>query len=62
MNTSNPQKITKPLGRPISNQQKRTNTAGPSKMEVLPPENKVSADISKPQFALKKGLICLCML
>ena len=62
MNTNNTQKVTKPLGRPISNQQKRTNTAGPSKMEVLPPENKVSADMTKPQFAVKKGLVCLCRL
>lgn len=59
---SNPQKISKPLTRPTSGQQKRPPSGtNPSKMEVLAPEKSTTAtvDYSKPQLLPKKGPLLL---
>ena len=56
---SNPTKISKPLTRPSSGQQKRPPSGTtPSKMEILAPEKSTTAtiDYSKPQLLPKKGI------
>jgi len=56
---SNPTKISKPLTRPSSGQQKRPPSgATPSKMEILAPEKSTTAsiDYSKPQLLPKKEM------
>jgi len=54
LGSNNAQKVSLPLIRPSSGQQKKPT--GPSKMEVLPPEKTPTADFSKPQLLSKKGL------